>query len=118
MRSVAAAAAVFLASVSLALELPGLRALFVAVGFVGYVFFVSRALRSAGADDLVFAPRRPRSVVASGSAVAAGLIAGTIGAFSLGREAASARPRPGPKKHRLRVDYPRSLQGSAPPHRH
>ena len=73
-----------------ALLLPHREAPAVAAGFVGYLAFGRRAVLLTHADDIVFSPRQfwnPRP--AGSSAVAAGIVAGTIGSFILGQ---SARP--------------------------
>jgi len=79
-----------------ALLLPQREAPAVAAGFVGYLACGRKAMSLTRADDIVFSPRKywnPRP--AGGSAVAAGIMTGTIGSFILGQSARSGRERSG-----------------------
>ncbi|HKD19026.1 MAG TPA: hypothetical protein VKG23_14330 [Thermoanaerobaculia bacterium] len=97
------AVAVLLAGLAGGLVWPGLRIVFAGAGFVGYVWLSSRVVRGLDADRVVFATRaQEERRRAARTAVRAGLAAGTIGAFIVGRSASvppvqerRRRPRPG-----------------------
>lgn len=80
---------------SAALFLPRFQVALVAAGFVGYVACTRRALALCRADDFVFEPKGARTWEDEArESVRAGLIAGSVGALSLGRSTArSGSPR-------------------------
>jgi hypothetical protein len=93
----AAAALALVAGCIAALFLPGLQVSLVAAGFAGYVVFGRLAMVLMHVDEEVFTRRSTARPSRAGSAVAAGLMLGTIASFALAqgsRPEASAR-RPG-----------------------
>ena len=72
----------------------------IAAGFLAYVFGGRQAMILSHADDQVFACRDPGKSQRASSAVAAGLIAGTIASFALSQ---AARPQPRPLRRRSSV---------------
>jgi len=96
-----------------ALFVPRFQAAIVLASFAGYVVGTRRAMVLCRADELVFEPKNEPRDEADREAVRNGLIAGTVGALSLGRSMSAGAPLAGsPSSRRGRRTFPRALEGT------